>query len=71
MAGTIIQYDPHEHQNIFMTDFIQSLIDDKVNTMPVKISNGWIEIDTVQDLQRYTEKIKNKKIDTILNLRKI
>lgn len=62
---------PHEHQNIFMTDFIQSLIDDKVNTMPVKISNGWIEIDTVQDLQRYTEKIKNKKIDTILNLRKI
>lgn len=39
--------------NLYMTDFIQSLIDDGWKIKPAKVSNGWLEVDTVSDLELY------------------
>jgi choline kinase len=46
-------YDGNSFDNMYMTSFIQLIID---NLMPVKaviINGGWLEIDTVSDLERY------------------
>ena len=48
-------YDGKSFDNMYMTSFIQLIID---NLMPVKavmIEGGWLEIDTVSDLERYDE----------------
>ena len=38
-------------ENMYMTDFIQSLIDSGKKVEPVFISSGWMEFDTLEDLQ--------------------
>lgn len=43
-------YDGKDFKNMYMTSFIQLLID-KFNCInPVKVNGGWIEIDSVKDL---------------------
>ncbi|MDA9237922.1 phosphocholine cytidylyltransferase family protein [Planktomarina sp.] len=39
--------------NMFMTDFIQRLINEGHKVRPIYVNNGWIEIDTVKDLKVY------------------
>jgi choline kinase len=36
----------------YMTDFIQELVNSKINVTPIFISGKWCEIDTYQDLER-------------------
>ena len=38
-------------ENSFMTDFLQSLIDEGVNIWPVNIHGEWVEVDTVKDIE--------------------
>lgn len=40
-------------KNIFMTDFIQDYIDFEGEVTPVFINGGWLEVDTVNDLNIY------------------
>jgi choline kinase len=47
------RYDGQPFPKMYMTSFIQQLIDRGWNVRPALIKNGWLEVDTVDDLQRY------------------
>ena len=44
---------------MFMTSFIQLVIDKLMPVKAVQIKGGWVEIDTVEDLKR----LENYKLD--------
>lgn len=44
-------YDGKDFDNIYMTSFIQLIIDNLLDVKPVFIDGGWIEIDEVGDLK--------------------
>ena len=44
-----------ERENLFMTDFLQFLINEKIEISSEMIAGGWIEIDTVEDLDNYNK----------------
>lgn len=48
-----VRYDGQPFPKMYMTSFIQQLIDRGWNVRPALIENGWLEVDTVEDLQRY------------------
>ncbi|MGL6002572.1 MAG: NTP transferase domain-containing protein [Plesiomonas sp.] len=48
-------YDGKEFENMYMTSFIQTLIDDGWCVKPAFIHNGWVEVDTVNDLELYEQ----------------
>jgi len=43
-------YDGNSFDNMYMTSFIQMIIDNLMDVTPVYINGGWIEIDSVEDL---------------------
>ncbi len=45
-----IQYNGQNFENMYMTSFIQYLIDIGWNIFPVKVKNKWAEIDTKSDV---------------------
>ena len=49
-------YDGNHYNNMYMTTFIQLIINHYNNVNPVCVNGGWLEIDTVNDLNKY-EKI--------------
>lgn len=49
-AGT---YDGKDFDNMYMTSFIQYLIDYDWDVRVAETDNGWLEVDSVSDLQRY------------------
>ncbi len=49
-------YDGKNFDNMFMTSFIQSLIDNVQRPKAVFIEGGWVEIDSVEDLEIYKSK---------------
>ena len=52
-------YDGKNFNNMYMTSFIQLLIDKVMPVKPVFIEGGWLEIDTVEDLHNYKSKAVN------------
>jgi L-glutamine-phosphate cytidylyltransferase len=46
-------YDGKDFDNMYMTSFIQNIIDKLLNVKPVYIEGGWLEIDSLEDLQSY------------------
>ena len=48
-------YDGKDFNNMYMTSFIQHLIDTGSDVRAAFTDNGWIEIDTVEDLTRYEQ----------------
>ena len=46
-------YDGQVYDNIYMTSLIQMIIDNLVDVKPVFINGGWIEIDSVKDMENY------------------
>lgn len=49
------KYDGKPFPQMFMTSFIQHLIDIGWPVQAVPIDNGWLEVDTMQDLRCYEE----------------
>lgn len=47
------RYDGRDFRNMFMTSFLQSLIDAGWPVHACLVDNGWIEIDTAEELERY------------------
>ena len=43
-------YDTKDFNNMYMTSFIQMIIDNLLDVKPVFIDGGWVEIDCVDDL---------------------
>ena len=46
-------YDGKNFDNMYMTSFIQMVIDRLIPVKAVLVHGGWIEIDCVEDLKRY------------------
>lgn len=46
-----ISYDGKSFDNMYMTTFIQNLIDNLLDVDPVYINGNWIEIDSLEDLE--------------------
>lgn len=51
------KYDGQNFDNMYMTSLIQNLIDSDWNIRPALINRGWVEVDTVEDLNFYESKI--------------
>lgn len=47
------RYDGKDFDNMYMTSFLQSLIDSGWRAKAVMVENGWLEIDSVDDLACY------------------
>lgn len=43
-------YDGKDFNNMYMTSFIQLVIDKLMEVKPVFIDGGWVELDTIEDL---------------------
>ncbi len=48
-----VHYDQNSFENMYMTSFIQLIIDNLMPVKPVYIESGWLEVDTIQDLNVY------------------
>lgn len=48
-------YDGKSFENMYLTSFIQLLIDRFGNVSPVYINGQWVEVDTVSDLEIYSQ----------------
>jgi choline kinase len=46
-------YDGRERDRMFMTSFLQHLIDHVTPVTAVLVDGGWLEVDTLQDLETY------------------
>ncbi len=46
-------YDGKDFANMYMTSFLQSLIDTGWHVQAVPVENGWLETDTLEDLDLY------------------
>ena len=47
------KYDGQDFDNMYMTSFLQQLIDCDWQVKAAVVSNGWLEIDSVSDLETY------------------
>lgn len=54
--------------NLYMTDFIQILIDNGNDATPAYIDSGWLEVDSVSDLEAYEALQKDNKLKTFFKL---
>lgn len=61
-------YDGQSFSKMYMTSFIQLLIDYGWNVRPALIENGWLEVDTVEDLHRYETLAAAGHLDSICRL---
>lgn len=58
-------YDGRNIDNLFFTSFIQCLIDNGWVVNPLLISNGWLEIDSADDLEIYEKLYASREIEGI------
>jgi L-glutamine-phosphate cytidylyltransferase len=49
------EFDGKDFDNMYMTTFLQMLIDSGVPAKAVKIENGWLEVDAPEDLEMYND----------------
>jgi len=58
-----LKFNGQDFENMYMTSFIQILIDSGWEVRAALIKNGWLEVDTVEDLESY-EKISKEILDS-------
>lgn len=61
-------YDNKDFANMYFTSFLQALIDHnwKIKAIPVK--NGWLEVDSVEDLYKYEQLAAEGKLQNFYTL---
>ncbi len=57
-----------ERGKMYMTDFLQHLIDKGFTAKAIYIENGWLEVDTFTDYQLYTNLIEDHQLDKLIRL---
>lgn len=62
-------YDGKDFDNMYMTSFIQYLIDQDWDVRVAETDNGWLEVDSVSDLQRYEAMAADGSLALFYNLR--
>ena len=60
-----LQHDGRAFEQMYMTSFLQLLIDAGWMVMPAHVSNGWLEVDTVEDLQLYERLSTEEKLNAL------
>jgi choline kinase len=63
-----VNYDGQPFLKMFMTSFIQQLIDAGWSVRPALVDNGWLEVDTLDDLRRYHAMAQKGTLDAICQL---
>lgn len=56
------EYDQNNFDNMYMTSFIQLLIDSGWKVKAAIVKNGWLEVDTVEDLEIYEKLVSTNKL---------
>ena len=62
------EYDGKDFDNMYMTTFLQILIDRKWKAKAIKIENGWLEVDTPNDLELYNIMYRNGSLSQFIDL---
>jgi len=62
------RYDGQSLNNMYMTSFLQSLIDEKWTVKAIECHNGWLELDTVDDLKLYERMYADKTLKKFIAL---
>ena len=57
-------------QQAYMTDIIQTLIDEGIKVKAMKIKNGWLEFDTNEDYEKMIRLDKEKKLKELFDVNK-
>ena len=52
-------------KKMYFTTFIRYLISKNIEISPLTIKSGWLELDTIKDLNNYNKNKKNKIINNI------
>ena len=55
-------YDGKDFDNMYMTSFLQNLIDSGWKAKAVVVESGWLEVDSVGDLEHYEEMYNKGKL---------
>jgi L-glutamine-phosphate cytidylyltransferase len=55
VQGAIDEHESNHRKNLYLTDFIQNFINNGGKPKPVFINGGWLEVDSVEDLQAYED----------------
>ena len=55
-------------QQLFMTDFLQGLINDGCKLRSIEIENGWLELDTIDDYDKYLKLYSKNKLSEFIDL---
>lgn len=63
------EYDGNNFDNMYMTSFIQLLIDSGWKVGAAIVKNGWLEVDTVEDLNMYEKLFSTLKMNSDYILR--
>jgi L-glutamine-phosphate cytidylyltransferase len=63
-----VKYDGKDFDNMYMTSFLQYLIDNNWDIRACLVNNGWIEVDTTHDLEVYEEMAWLGSLDAICRL---
>tara|TARA_B100001057_G_C22863157_1_gene955429 strand:- start:71 stop:850 length:780 start_codon:yes stop_codon:yes gene_type:complete len=63
-----LMYDGKNFNNLYMTSFIQHLIDSGWKIRATIIENGWLEVDTVEDLKVYQKLYKQGLLRNLINI---
>ena len=61
-------YDGKDYCNMYMTSYIQHLIDNSWQVRSVDVWSGWLEVDSVEDLEIYHRLHKEGKLKAICDL---
>ncbi len=63
-----ITYDGQSFDQMYMTSFIQTLINTGLLVKAVPIENGWLELDTVDDYKLYQDLINKNTMDDLYDI---
>lgn len=66
-----LEYDGKNFRNMYMTSFLQSLINRGWQVHSVPISNGWLETDSIEDLRTYHQLFLEQGLSTFFDLEKV
>ena len=61
-------YDGKDFDNMYMTSFLQLLIDSGWKAKAVLVNNGWLEVDSIEDLYQYEAMAKEGNLDKFYNV---
>lgn len=61
-------YDGKSFDNMYMTSFLQNLIDSGWRAKAALVKNGWLEVDSVEDLEHYEKMAKDGLLDEYYKL---